>query len=112
MKIEKICCRQKPESHIPQYLLLVLLSRRKCALEASKDSREGRGKPPESHRKTQKECFSHHLAVGFQRQGVAVNQGTAEEKRLSEMILLSGSRRVSFGLEILFIKGATDNFSS
>ncbi|KAG8008436.1 StAR-related lipid transfer protein 13 [Nibea albiflora] len=94
-------------------IVLVLLSWRKCALAASKESRDGRRRrrrrrrrrPPESNRKTQKGCFSHRLTVGFQKgKGVAVNQGTAEEKRLSEMVLLSGSSRLSYGLETLFIK--------
>lgn len=89
-------------------IVLVLLSWRKCALAASKESRDGRRRPPESHRKTQKGCFSHRLTVGSHKgKGVAVNQGTAEEKRLSEMILLSGSSRLSYGLETLFIKGTT-----
>lgn len=43
---------------------------------------------------------------------MAVNQGTAEEKRLSEMILLSWSSRVSYGLESLFVKATSDGFSS
>lgn len=43
---------------------------------------------------------------------MAVNRGTAEEKRLSEMIVLSWSSRVSYGLESLFVKATSDGFSS
>lgn len=43
---------------------------------------------------------------------VTVNQGTAEERSLSEMIVLSWSSRVSCGLQSLFVTGATRRFSS
>lgn len=56
--------------------------------------------------------FSSPRCRFWERKGVAVNQGTEEEKHLSEMILLSWSSRLSYGLESLFIKGTTDNFSA
>lgn len=65
--------------------------------------REQRGEEEAATREPQKGpkwlLFSSSLSRFPERQGVAVNQGTAEENGLSEMILLSWNSRVSCGLE-------------
>lgn len=77
--------------------------------------REQRGEEEAATREPQKGpkwlLFSSSLSRFPERQGVAVNQGTAEENGLSEMILLSWNSRVSCGLESEFVKGTTDSSS-
>lgn len=73
---------------------------------------ERRRRPPDAKERPQTAAFL--ITCRFsERKGLAVKQGTIEEKGLSEMILLSWSSRSSSGLENLSLfKSAANNFSS